>query len=211
MFLDYLRDNGILSQWTPPYTPQHNCVAERRNRTLLDIVRSMMGKADLPKSFWGYALENAVYILNRVPSKSVEVTPYEIWTNKKPHLSHMKVWGCPAYVKQTISYTLEAKFDKCMFVGYPKETMGYQFYNTLEQRLFVSKHAVFLEKEFLLRADSGSKVELSEVQDALTEASHLTEPEAVIHDDELIADSSKTQVFRRTRRIRYVPERWISH
>ena len=105
-----------------------------------------MGKVDLPKSFRGYALETFVYILNRVPSKSVEVTSYEIWTDKKPHLSHMKVWGCPAYVKRTILDKLEAKSDKCLFVGYPKETIGYQFYNALEQRLFVSKHAVFLEK-----------------------------------------------------------------
>ena len=119
-FLDYLRDNGILSQWTPPYMPQHNGVAERRNRTLLDMVRSMMGKADLPKSFWGYALETVVYILNRVPSKSVEVTPYEIWTKKKPYLSYMKIWGCPAYVKRTISNKLEAKSDKCLFVGEKK-------------------------------------------------------------------------------------------
>ena len=186
VFLDYLRDNGILSQWTPPYMPQHNGVAERRNQTLLDMIRSMMDKADLPKSFWGYELETTVYILNRVPSKSVKVTPYEIWTNKKPYLSLMKVWGCPAYVKWTISDKLEARSDKCFFVGYPKETRGYQFYNTLEQRLFVSKHVVFLEKEFLLREDSGSKMELSEVKNALTDAFHLTEPEAVIHDDELM-------------------------
>ena len=77
--------------------------------------------------------------------------------------------------------------------------------------MFVSKHVVFLEKEFILREDSGSKVELSEVQDALTDAFHLTKPEAVIHDDELIDDSSKTQVFYRTSRIRSVLERWISH
>ena len=57
----------------------------------------------------------------------------------------------------------EAKSDKCLFIGYPKETIGYQFYNILEQRLFVSKHVVFLEKEFLLREYSGSKVELGEV------------------------------------------------
>ena len=75
-----------------------------------------------------------------------KVTPYEIWTNKKPYLSHMKVWGCPAYVKWTLSNKLEAKSNKCLFVGYPKETIGYQFYNTLEQGLFVSKHVVFLEK-----------------------------------------------------------------
>ena len=67
-------------------------MAERRNRTLLDVVRSMMGKANLPKSFWGYELEIVVYILNRVSSKSVEVTPYEIWTNKRPYFSHMKIW-----------------------------------------------------------------------------------------------------------------------
>ena len=156
----------------------------------------------------GYVLETTIYILNRVPSKSVEVTSYEIWTNKRPYLSHIKVWGCPAYVKRTISNKLEVKYDKCMFVGYPKETMGYQFYNSLEQRLFVSKHVVFLKKEFILREDSGSKVELSEVLDALTDASHLTEPKVVIHDDEFIADSSKTQVFRRTSRIRSVPERY---
>ena len=66
-------------------------------------------------------------------------------------------------MKQTISNKLEAKFDKCLFVGYPKEMIGYQFYNTLEQRLFVSKHVVFLEKEFLLREDGGSKFVHSEV------------------------------------------------
>ena len=138
-----------------------------------------MGKANLPKSFWGYALETTVYILNKVPYKSVEVTPYEIWTNKRPYLSHMKIWGSLAYVKQTVSYRLKVKSDMCLFVGY-------QFYNTLEQRLFVSKHDVFLEKEFLLREGSGSRVELSKVKDALTDASHLIEPEVIIHDDELI-------------------------
>ena len=119
-FQSCLRDNGILSQWTPPYTPQHNGVSEKMNRTLLDMVRSMMGLADLPRSFWGYALQTAVYILNRVPSKSVDVTLYEIWYNKKPVLSHIKVWGCPAYVKRTMSDKLGVKSDKCLFVGYPK-------------------------------------------------------------------------------------------
>ena len=68
-----------------------------------------MGKVDLPKPLWGFALETILYILNRVPTKSVEVTPYEIWTNKKPYLSHMKVWGCHAYVKWIVSDNLEAK------------------------------------------------------------------------------------------------------
>ena len=77
-FQGYLRDNGILSQWTPPYTPQHNGVSERRNQTLLDMLRSMMNLAGLPKSFWDYALETVVYLLNKVPYKLVNHTPYEI-------------------------------------------------------------------------------------------------------------------------------------
>ena len=111
-------------------------------------------------------------------------------------------------MKQKISDKLDDKSDKCLFLGYSKETIGYQFYNTLEQRLFVSKHVVFLEKEFLLREDSRSKVELSEVQDDLTDASHLTKPKAIICDDELTTDSSKTQGLRRTSRIRSVPKRY---
>ena len=98
------------------------------------MVRSMMSDSELPKSFWGYALETAVYLLNRVPSKSVDKTPYEMWYNKKPVLAHIKIWGCPAYVKHIESDKLGAKSEKCLFVGYPKETRGYYFYNPSEQK-----------------------------------------------------------------------------
>ena len=60
----------------------------------------MMSLADLPLSFWGYALETAAFTLNRAPSKSVEMTSYELWFGKKPKLSFLKVWGCDAYVKK---------------------------------------------------------------------------------------------------------------
>ena len=89
-FLALLRENGILSQVTPPYTPQHNGVSERRNRTLLDMVRSMMSTAGLPRTFWGYALETATYLLNRVPSKSVSKTPLELWCARIPSYNHIK-------------------------------------------------------------------------------------------------------------------------
>ena len=75
----------------PPGTPQCNGVSERHNRTLLDIVQSMMYLTDLPLSFWGYALKTATFTLNRAPSKSVEATPYELWFGKKPKMSFLKV------------------------------------------------------------------------------------------------------------------------
>jgi hypothetical protein len=86
------------------------------------MIKSMMSQTDLPLSFWGYALETAVFTLNRVPTKSAERTPYEIWTEKHPGLSLLKVWRCEAYVKHLMSDKLTPKLDKCFFVGYPRET-----------------------------------------------------------------------------------------
>ena len=117
----------------------------------------------LPASFWGYALETAAFILNRAPSKSVEITPYEIWHGKKPKLSFLKVWGCEAYVKKLQPDKLEPKAEKCIFVGYPKETIGYTFYNKAEGKTFVAKNGTFLEKEFLDKGVSGRKIELDEI------------------------------------------------
>ncbi|PKI72506.1 hypothetical protein CRG98_007109 [Punica granatum] len=162
-FADYLKQYGILSQLIPPGTPQWNGVAERRNRTLLDLVRSLMSHANLPDSFWGYAPRTAALILNNAPSKSVERTPYEMWYGKRPKMSFLKIWGCEVYVKRLSSDKLGPESDKCYFVGYPKETRGYYFYNPIEGKVFVARTAVFLEKEFLSKGTSGRKLELGEV------------------------------------------------
>jgi transposase InsO family protein len=168
-FTDYLKECGIVSQWTPPGTPQWNGVSERRNRTLLDMVRSMTSEAQLPHNLWGYALETAAFILNRVPSKSVRKTPYEIWKGRVPNMSFLKIWGCEVFVKKLTSDKLEPKSDKCFFVGYPKETKGYYFYHPSENKVVVARTGVFLEKEFLERRSSGSSVQLEEVQDVRLE------------------------------------------
>ncbi|GKC10611.1 retrotransposon protein, putative, ty1-copia subclass, partial [Tanacetum coccineum] len=82
-FKDNLKPCGIVQQHTHSYTPQHNGVSERRNRTLLDMVRSMMNLTTLPLSFWDYALESPTRILNMVPTKKVDKTPYELWYGKE--------------------------------------------------------------------------------------------------------------------------------
>ena len=86
-----LKQCEIVSLLTPPGTPQCNGVSERHNRTLLDMVRSMMSLTDLPLSFWGYALETDAFTFNRAPYKSIEMTPYELWFGKKPKLPFPKV------------------------------------------------------------------------------------------------------------------------
>ncbi|KAM2811016.1 hypothetical protein COP1_043727 [Malus domestica] len=164
-FLDYLKECGIVSQWTPPGTPQHNGVSERRNRTLMNMVRSMMSSANLPVSFWGYALYTAAYLLNRVPSKSVSQTPYEIWHGKSTNLNHIRIWGCPAYVKRLEADKLEARSIKCYFVGYSKQTLGYEFYNPDDKKVFVARTAMFLEDEFVLNGSSEKTIELKEINE----------------------------------------------
>src|SRR4051812_37492124 len=178
-FLTHLKASGIVSQLTPPGTPQRNGVSERRNRTLLDMVRSMMSLTDLPLSFWGYALETVALTLNRAPSKSVEMTSYELWFGKKPKLSFLKVWGCEAYVKKLQPDKLEPKAEKCVFIGYPKETIGYTFYHRSEGKIFVAKNESFLEKEFLLKDVTGRKVELVEVVEPSLELASSAAPEVV--------------------------------
>ena len=86
--------NGIVAQYSTPGEPQQNGVAERRNRTLMDMVRSMMIYSTLPINLWMETLKTAIYILNRVPSKSVPKTPYELWTGREPSLNHFCVWSC---------------------------------------------------------------------------------------------------------------------
>ncbi len=111
----------------------------------------MMSLTDLPLSFWGYALEVVAFMLNRARSKSVETTPYELWFGNKPKLSFLKVWGCHDYVKRLQADKLVPKSEKCIFIGYSKETIGYTFYHRSEGKIFVAKNGTFLEKEFLLK------------------------------------------------------------
>ena len=90
-FKDYLTQNGIVSQLTVPGTPQQNGVAERRNRTLLEMVRSMISYSTLSVSFWGYALKTVMHILNLVPSKSVPNTPKELWSGHNPSMRYLHI------------------------------------------------------------------------------------------------------------------------
>ncbi|KAA0037569.1 gag/pol protein [Cucumis melo var. makuwa] len=133
-FQDYLIKHGIQSQLSAPSTPQQNGVSERRNQTLLDMVRSMMSFAQLPDSFRGYALETTIYILNNVPFKSVSETHYELWKDRKSSLRHFRIWGCPAHVLVQNPKNLERRLKLCLFVGYPKESKGGLFYDPQENR-----------------------------------------------------------------------------
>ena len=81
----------------------------------MDMVRSMMSYSDMPNSFWGHALETTTYILNLVPSKSVPITPTELWNGRKPSLRHVRIWGSPAHVLKKKADKLESR-TSCMLL-----------------------------------------------------------------------------------------------
>jgi hypothetical protein len=75
----------------PPYSPESNGVAERKNRTLSDLVNTMLDTAGLTKAWWGEAELTACHVLNRVPMKNKEQTPYEEWIGRRPSLSYLRM------------------------------------------------------------------------------------------------------------------------
>ncbi|KAL4319722.1 hypothetical protein GQ457_18G015860 [Hibiscus cannabinus] len=155
-FAKFLQDNGIVGQYTMPGSPDQNGVAERRNRTLMDMVRSMLSGSKLPKSLWVEALKTVLYILNRVSTKAVPKTPFEFFKGWKPSLRHIRVWGCPFEVR--IYNPQEKKLDprtiSGYFIGYAEKSKGYRFYcPSNSTRIVESRNAKFLENDSVSGSD----------------------------------------------------------
>ncbi|KAJ9558495.1 hypothetical protein OSB04_013109 [Centaurea solstitialis] len=164
-FAEFCKSHGIVNQFTMPGTPQQNGVAERHNRTLMDMVRSMIANSSLPQFLWTEALKAAVHILNRVPSKYVPKTPYELWTGSKPKLNYLKVWGCPAEAKvyNPQIKKLDSKTISCYFVGYLERSKGYRFYAPSHTtRIVETRRAEFLENGDNSGSDGSKILELNE-------------------------------------------------
>lgn len=145
----FLQQEGIVAQFTTPGTPSQNGVAECRNCTLKDMVRSMISHTHLPDFVWGEALKTANYILNRVPTKYVNVTPFEKWTSRKPSLSHFHTWGCKceARLYNQGKKKLDMRTISCHFVGYAEKSKGYRFYcPSALTGIVESNNAIFIEE-----------------------------------------------------------------
>ena len=98
VFEKFCEDNGVVHEVTAPYTPQHNGLADRRNRSLLDMTRSMIKLKKLSNTFWGEAVRTAAYILNRCPTKKLDQIPKKIWTGCNQSAKHLRVFGSLCYM-----------------------------------------------------------------------------------------------------------------
>jgi hypothetical protein len=141
-FREYLERCGIRHETTVPKTPEQNGKAERMNGTIMESVRAMLRDSDMAKKFWAEAVRTAVYIRNRCPTSSLpEITPMEVWTGWKPDVSHLRVFGCPAYahVPRDERGKLSPKTKKCWMLGYGDTTKAYRLYDKDRQRILYSR------------------------------------------------------------------------
>src|SRR5277367_1807588 len=113
-----LRLLGVAVEYTTAYTPSQNGVSERLNRTLVGMAKAMLLASRLPQKFWGFAIETACYIRNRLPIGPGKMTPEQAFTGKKPWINHLRVFGCLAYVlrPQEQRLKLDANSIKTAFV-----------------------------------------------------------------------------------------------
>ena len=147
-FKTFCENTGISRQLTAPYTLQQNGVVERRNRTLMEMTRSIMKAMGVPNYLWGEAARYATYLINRVPTRAlVDQTPYECFKEEKPNLEHLKVFGCLAYAKieDTNLKKLDDRTRPLVHLGTEPDSKAYRFFNPKTRKIIISRDVVFNE------------------------------------------------------------------
>ena len=159
---------GIVHETTAPYSPEQNGIAERKNRTLKNMMNSMLISSGLPNNMWGEAILSACHVLNRVPHKKLDKTPYEIWKGRAPNLKYLKVWGClakvgiPSFKRDKIG----PKTVDAIFIGYAYQSAAYRFFVKGANNSYAGGHIIeardaeFFENIFPLKMSPSNDSEL---------------------------------------------------
>jgi hypothetical protein len=147
--------------------PTMNGVAERHNQTLMKMVRSMISHTSLPLNIWGEALKIATYILNQVPTKAANKTPYELWTGRKSSLQYFRILGCPAEPRpyRPQEKKLDERTVSCYFIGYAERSRWYKFYDLTNRIIFETNTIKFYEDVMVQRGNT-NQIVFEESQDS---------------------------------------------
>ncbi len=157
-FKNYLKKNGTIQTTSTTYTPQHNGMVERKNRSVLEMVRSMMHHAEAYIGLYGEAVMTTLYIINRTSVHNNQtgeftgLTPYELYTGIKPTIKHFHVWGCDTYYyhhQEKRENKLDVTSLPGIFVGYDKSNETYyRIYNVDKNIIVISRDVKFYDDKF---------------------------------------------------------------
>ncbi|KAG7565310.1 Integrase catalytic core [Arabidopsis suecica] len=148
-FQSFCDVSGIQRHLTAPYSPQQNGVVERRNRTLLEMTRSILKHMKVPNYLWGEAVRHATYLINRVGTRTlITQTPYEAFKGKKPNISHLRVFGCICYAKTDSQHLkkLDDRSKALVHLGTEPGSKAYRLLDPTKRRIVVSRDVIFDEK-----------------------------------------------------------------
>ena len=150
-FTNLCDELGITHQFSAPRTPQQNGVAERKNRTLLDMSRTMLAEHNLPGYFWAEAVSTACYVANRALIRgTLNKTPYELVKKRTPNISYFRIFGCRCYIlvngKSNIG-KFDSRSDEGIFLGYSERSKAYRVFNRRTLVVEESVHVKFIERQ----------------------------------------------------------------
>ena len=154
--IPYLRSLGIQHEQTAANSSKSNGIAERMNRTIFDIVRPMMLTANAPTPFWAEAVDTALKIRNRLPTKSLNnISPHEAWFNESPNVDKLRQFGCIAYaldLRIPRGNKIDSRSAECCFLGYESvERHVYRLWDPERNQIIISRDVEFMESKFMPR------------------------------------------------------------
>jgi len=140
--------DGTIYQTSCTDTPEQNGVAERKHRHIVEIIRSLLLSAFVPSEFWGETVITAVSLINTITSShSSGLSSFEKLYGYVPDYSSFRVFDCTCFVlcPHVERSKLSSRSVICVFLGYGEGKKGYRCFNPITQKLYVSRHVVFLE------------------------------------------------------------------
>jgi hypothetical protein len=147
---DYCCEHEILHTFSGPYAPQQQGISERMNRFIAEMARAMLFRAGMTRDFWAEATNTAVYLINRIPREE-GVSPYFKVFKKHPRVSHLRVFGCRAYVQipKYLRYKLDPRAWAGVFLGYDESNWrSFRIWNPETRKVRIAVHVTFKEHIF---------------------------------------------------------------
>jgi hypothetical protein len=187
-FVNYCKYVGIKRELTTPYNPQQNGVAERKNRTIIEAVNTMIHDQDLPMCLWAEATKTTVYVQNQLSHSAHGFkTPEEMFSGKKSEVRHLKIFGCPVFIHipKEKRNKLDPSGKKRIFVGYCEVSKAFKVYIPGHHHIEISKDVTF-DKDATLK--KSRRCQLEEVYEEEPVVPRVVEPmrEVIASPDEEI-------------------------
>jgi len=190
----FCKENGIKRQLTDACTPHQNGDTKRKNRTTMNMVKSLLEEKNIPKNFWPEAVNWVVHVLNRSPTLAVKhMTPEEAWSGIKPYVEHFRVfgWVSHVHVPNAKRKKLKDKSFTCVLLGISKESKAYKLYDPISKRIMVSHFIKFEEDKSLDWNNSYKELIAADLEWGEDEGKVVTNNE---NDEDIEGDSDAKEV-----------------